>query len=312
MLDGWEYTANLRSSGFEITQRRDIASVRGDVYASLQVAAPTPVAISEFDRISMAFMDLLTLASGEACGLISMSLVLSETEEVPLDDASVQVPRQVDVLGRRVHLAKPSAPAVDLHKFLFTCRDLPFDECVTKWLPLRARVGAACSVLFGMYYSRPGYTETRLLSSAISAESLHSALYGDATDMPTERFIELRELILSAIEDGKDRAWVKRTLRNAPSLRARLLALAAVLPAGAIEDLIPDRDGWAAQLLEARNGLAHSADGGTGVIDKFWLTETTIYVLRLVLAQELGVPAAVQEAAVNRDGMLNARPLGWL
>ncbi len=81
---GWTISAGLLSSVFRFEERRDTASVIGDATAGLTLTPPGRSTYSGFDAMTSAFCDLLTLASGEACGLISMSLVIRDPRRVAL------------------------------------------------------------------------------------------------------------------------------------------------------------------------------------------------------------------------------------
>lgn len=60
------------------------------------------------------------------------------------------------------------------HDFRFTCDDISFEDAIPRWLTIREEAETACNVFVGMQYARPGYTETRLLLSAITAEGFHA------------------------------------------------------------------------------------------------------------------------------------------
>jgi hypothetical protein len=316
-IEGWDVELSVRQRQFHYERIRNAVSVIGRTDGVLRLSAESAVSYSSFDELTKAFMDLLTLASNEPCGVIAMELVLAEQERRrtgPGDDEFQMMDRSVEVYGRRVHVAHPDFPPQENHRFLFTCATLPFEELVPNWYALWSKARPACDVLFGLHYARPGFTENRLLLTAVAAEALHRDLYGDVTDLTPEAFADLRGRLLGGLSDEAEKQWVKAALRNSPSYRARLHALAGVPDPAAVRAFLPDVEQWASDLVQARNGLAHNSGRNQGAVDLFDLTETSIFLLYLVMMSEIGISAEAQQAAVNANERLSqiraSRPVG--
>lgn len=304
-VDGWTVQARSHAQPFQLTQTREHDVVSSDITAYLYLTPDSPASASGFDELILRIMDLVTLASGEPSGLISATLFhAAHREHSNADGSTSELSIEVESYGRRVHTAEPEAAAVPFHQFRFTCDDLPFDELITEWMRIRGKASTACNVYFGLQYSRPGFTETRLLMNAIASEALHSSLYGDATSMSNEHFASLRSKVLAALEDEEDRRWVKANLRNGPSFRERLRALAAVPNESAVKALIDDIEVWAHRLVLARNGLAHTGSE-SGDDDIFRLERVTSGLFALVLMAELRLPGEIQKIAA--PNLLNPR-----
>ena len=305
---GWRIKASTVFSGFQFRERRGKASVEGDARPVIAVTSDHPISFNGFDDISKAFMDLLTLASGEASGVISTVLVRQRPTVHSGDDGeeSLLYPKTIDVFAQHTHSPRPDASPQESRRFLFTCEDMPFDKLVAAWLPLRMKTLAASDVLFGLQYARPGFTETRLLSAAVAAESLHRTVYGSAPAMSESRFAALRETVLEALDDPDDQLWVKERLHNQLSYKDRLLDLANRPAPEAVDRIIPDRAQWAKELRDARNGLAHTGSGADVTFDMFDLVEVTIFLLYLVLLKELGLSDEVQIKAVRQNEYLSS------
>ncbi|SEB52819.1 hypothetical protein SAMN04489806_0987 [Paramicrobacterium humi] len=298
-VDGWRIEARAHAQHFQMTRTRERETVASDITAYLFLTPDSSTTATGFDEMILRIMDLVTLASGKPSGLIGATLShVREREHRMADGSTRSYPIEVESYGRRVHTAEPAAPGVSEHDFRFTCDDLAFDRLLTEWMRIRDAAPAACNVYFGMSYSNPGFTETRLLMSVIAAEALHGSLRGNITDMTKEHFAKLRDDVLAAIPDEDDKAWVKRALRNAPSLRERLRALASIPDQKAREALVPDVEEWAGRLVRARNGLAHSGDenGDPNIFELAWATSGLI---ALILMSELGLPATVQQRAAT-------------
>lgn len=295
VVDEWTYEIRAHNSGFQLDERRDSVIVRGDVTAYLWATPPSPASLREYDRVAGEFTDLLTLATGVACGLIDYTLIFKDNERWNDSDGSeITVPITIEVIGRRIHKADPAAPALQRWKFRFTCLDLCFADTVRMWLPFARSASSACDVYFGAHYAPLTFTETKVLFAAITAESLHSALYPDATFMPPEEFAAFRERLRAALEPA-DRARLERALFNSPSFKERLIALADEPAPGALQIVIDDVPGWAKDLRIARNGMAHG--GSAPSTDLFHLARRSMSVIALVMMARIGLSAKVQVRA---------------
>lgn len=297
--EGWTYSLRNAHRGFSYEQTRERNEVTGDTTSVLTLVPSSPSSTSDFDGPTLELMDLLTLASGEACGLISAVFEHMDVDVIERrGEEPIERPIEVSSFGRRIHTAEPTAPARAFSQFRFTCQDAGFADILTKWLPLRRRASDASNVFFGTKYSTPGFTETRLLLQAVAAEAYHAALYDSVTDLDAATFSNLRARIMDALDTSEERDWVKRKLRNDPTLRERLIALAAVPDSKAVEIVVPDIDVWAGEMVKARNGLAHAAGVGLGA-NLFDLERSTSSLITLVLMQELGLDAEVQQRAAD-------------
>lgn len=298
VIPGWEIEGRNLVQPFqrESSHERDLIS--SEIAAYLVLRPESPVALDAFDRIVAGMLDLLTLASGEPCGLISLTLI-DETDNVQQDrdGSELRYERQADVYGRRIYSAQPAAPAPPDWRFRFSCEDTSFSELVPKWIDLRERAESACNVFFGLLYARPVYTETRVLLSAIAAESLHDALLTTPPDMAAADFARLREKLLAVLDSEDERRWVKRELRNRPTFKSRLNTLFAVPSAEATDLVVADRDKWMRDLVIVRNGLAH--EGGATAEGLFELEWATTGIITLVLMSEIGLSATVQKRAAK-------------
>lgn len=299
-VDGWSFTARGLVQPFQTTAERSRLAVTGEVTSYLVIRPPAAVAADAFHEPVLELMDLLTLASGEPSGQIELTLVHKDTIEHPNADGTyLQLEQRVESFGARTHTARPTESAVPDWRFLFTCADISFDEVVPAWLSIRRRSTEACNVFFGMQYARPTFTEVRLLMTAITAETLHQSIRGDVTEFSADAFTDLRARLIASLSDEGEREWVKRQLRNAPSFRERLIALASIPSADAVASVIPDVDEWSRSLRDARNNLAHS--GNEKVDDDiFHLESITTSLLSLVLLAELGLSVDIQERAARK------------
>ncbi|MBQ9915865.1 MAG: hypothetical protein IJO71_01520 [Microbacterium sp.] len=298
-VDGWEITARGLLQPFQVSAERSRVKITSDISAYLVLTPPAPCTARDFHRVVLELMDLVTLAAGEPSGQIELTLVHRDPiEHRDVDGTVFEVERRVDSLGARIHTAQADGQAQANWRFLFTCADRRFDELVPDWLAIRRRAPEACNVLFGLQYSRPTYTEVRLLLTAITAETLHSSLYGDDTELAHSVFEDIRSRVLSALTDEDELRWVRQRLRNTPSFRERMVSLAALPDADAVNEVVPDVTQWARRLRDARDNLAHTGNETTGD-DIFRLERATTSLLALVLMAELKLPAETQRRAAR-------------
>lgn len=300
---GWKITARSHATTFGSVETRAKTTVSTTVTPYLHLTPREPVAVDAFSGLIQHLSDLMTLASGEASGLISTLLTVAadpESEQVASEalERFVELPATVHVYGRRIHTASPDTEGTSFHAFRFTCQDLPFEEVIPAWLAIREQATTACNVFFGMQYARPGYTETRLLLSAIAAEGFHAAFSDTTKHMSDEEFEVLRAKVLSAVEDDGDRGWVDSALANRMSFRRRLRALARIPDRDARSRVVSDVESWAGDVVAARNALAHTGNHRLDT-NPFTLERMTTGLLTLVLMDRLGLSANRQQRAAR-------------
>ncbi|WP_123356733.1 HEPN domain-containing protein [Frigoribacterium sp. PhB160] len=299
VVQDWTYTAVKRHGGFDFDLQRGDASVVGLTSTRLRIDAPSPCTIETLDEHVKAFMDLLTLAAGTACGVVSMSVIPARAPASA--DSRPQASNDIPTYVRHIHQAIPLAPAPS--DWRFTCDDRPFEELVSKWVPLQRTARGGTSAYFGNYYDRPGYTESRALLTAIAAEATHRSL--DIT--PPERDIDatvfesrLRRA-LDAMTSDEERIWVRRKLRNnptSPSFRQRMRSILEQVDASTVGAIMSDSDQWLSDITKTRNGLAHEAVGlGDRLLELEQATDATVAAYLMAL---LGLNAEAQRRTATR------------
>ncbi len=136
-----------------------------------------------------------------------------------------------------------------------------------------------------------------------AAEVLHRGLPKDKDEdekpFPVEEFKKIRKKVLDQVpEEYRDK--FKEMIRNEPTLRNRLCALAKRVDSQAITDLLPDIDYWAKRTTQARNKLVHEGRTPEQSMDELLaIVETTTAVLILNILKELGLPADQQRRIVQ-------------
>lgn len=308
--------ADLYATPFHYSATRDEAVFSSRAAVTLTITSDAPRSYRGFHEITTAIVDLLTLASDRACGVISQVLVGQpesvDYPEIDLDGKigtiAVDEAPEVAVYARRTVTASPEEKELHLHDFLFTCQDMPFEELVVGWLDLRQRVVRATNMLFSLKYSKPGTLQTQVLTAAVSAETLSRCLTDpEAVPMSTRDFeYVVRELRVAINRmSGADRKRFDGMLRNEMGYRDRLIDVASMPPDVVIAKIIPDVESWAKELMNVRNGLAHGLEQSYSEPEGlFLLLQRTQYLIYLVLMAELGLTESVLDRAVEANQYL--------
>ena len=295
-VDGWMISTDRATRGLHHKNVRGGVRVEGEARTTIRATPPGTASLEDFDTLALELTDLITLAAGEACGLISMKLELTRKTTLQVSaEKTVEESIWADTFAQRIHTAKPDEDAI--RSLLFSRADIPFAQIVAAWLPLRRKTSNASNVFFGTEYSPGGFMETRLISIGIAAEALHSALYGDATEMGAEDFKRIRETMLAALDDETEKTWVKATFHNRPTLRQRLRRLSEVPTPGALALVTEDIDGWISWFIPARDGITHTGGGTDPEYKKVRIGQA---LMRLVYLAELGLTEEQQVAAARR------------
>ena len=144
---------------------------------------------------------------------------------------------------------------------------------------------------------------------------LHRGLRIDEKPFPENEFSAMRDAMLAQVDEEHQERF-KGVIRNDPTLRDRLCALAARPDQEAIELLMPDVDRWARRTTQARNDLAHKGRTPKHAIDELVaIVEVTTAVVILNILHELGVPGERQREIIQEHPQLRStarRARKWL
>ncbi|MEV6370181.1 HEPN domain-containing protein [Micromonospora musae] len=304
-VDGTEFRLSHRHTLPFFDQRRGGTVGRMRDSAFLRIVPTDPFSLSGALGAASLVQDLIALATHRAAGVIWLRLQLANADSVAHGDRP-SLRRSADVLYSPSVLGKHDAKAVDYHLVFFTCASFPFEEVVPRWCEAHGRLQLAINMILGLRYAPARYVESNLLTAVGAAEVLHRCLGIDERPMPADEFKPMREAMLAHVpEDHRER--FKGVIRNDPTLRDRLYALAARPDAEAVGLLMPDVDQWARRTTRARNDLAH--EGGTpkqSTEELIAVVEVTTAVVILNVLHELGLPAERQREIVQRHPQLRA------
>lgn len=304
-VDGTEFRLTHRHTLPFFDQRKGgtVGRMRDTVF--VRVVPSQPFSLTDALESAGSLQDLIALATHRAAGTIWVRLELAEVgSALPADRPALR--RNVDVLYTPPALGKHDAKAVDQHCVFFTCASLPFEAIIPRWSETRGRLLAATNMVLGLRYAPARYVESNLLAAVGAAEVLHRGLRIDERPFPAEVFDELRNAMLAQVPE-EHRGRFKGSIRNDPTLRDRLSALAARPDHAAIGLLMPDVGWWAQRTTRARNDLAHEGrTPGHSIDELIAIVEVTTAVVILNILNELGLPAEKQRAIVRQHPQVRA------
>ena len=276
------------SRGKTVGRMRDVVSIR--------VRWAEPSALKTALEAASLVQDLIALATHRAAGVIWLQLELAGTKAL-LPDGRMLPPRRADVLYSPVAVGKSDEQAVDPGSV--TCEMLPFEELMPHWCEVRGKLQAAINMILGLRYAPARFVENNLLMAVGAAEALHRGLSIEEKPIPEAEFKKIRKAVLGQVPE-EYRGRLKESIRNSPTLRDRLLALAARPDQQAIGQLVPDVKHWAKRTTRARNDLAHEGKAPDHSIDELIaIVDTTSAVVILNVLHELGLPVERQREIVQ-------------
>ncbi|MFI6723187.1 HEPN domain-containing protein [Streptomyces atratus] len=306
LVDGTEFRLQHEHTLPFFDQRKGGTVGRMRDTAFVRVAPAAPFSLGGAREAASLVQDLISLATHQAAGVIWLRLEVAETVPALLPDGRPAPRRRANVLYSPTALGRENAKAVDYHRVFFTCASLPFEEIVPRWCKAHGRLQAATRMILGLRYAPARYVETNLLTAVGAAEVLHRGLRIDEKPFPKADFKAMRDAMLEQVPE-RHRERFKGVIRNDPTLRDRLYALATRPAQDAIALLMPDVDRWAERTTRARNDLAHEGKTPNHCVEELIaVVEVTTAVVILNLLHELGLPAERQSEIVREHPQLRA------
>lgn len=281
---------------FDEHRGQTVGGMRDTAFVRFQPGSP--ISLGTAQDHAKAVQDLVSLATHRPSAILWLSLRMPPEDREYPEGYPVR-DREVAVYLRGTVRGDADAKAVDHHATLFTCRHIPFEEIMPRWWDTRQRLQAAVNMVLGLRYAPARYVEGNLLSAVGAAEVMHRRLDIEQTRMHEADFDALRKALLEQTPE-EHRSWIKGAIRNDPTLRERLRALASMPDAEAMQRLVPDVEQWAKVATQARNDLAHTGQTPRQSIDELIAAvKVTSAVVVMNLLQALGVPGERQREIIN-------------
>lgn len=306
VVDGTEFRLEHRHTLPFFDQRKGGTVGRMRDTAFVRIVPADPFSVGRAREAASLVQDLISLATHRAAGVIWLRVEVAETEPAFLPDGRPVPRRYADVLYSPVALGSHDAKAIDHHRVFFTCESLPFENVMFRWYEAHSRLQAATNMILGLRYAPARYLENNLLMAVGAAEVLHRGLRIDEKPFPTADFKAMRAAMLEQVPE-EHRETFKGAIRNDPTLRDRLYALAARPDQQAISLLMPDVGRWARRTTRARNDLAHEGTTPNHSVEELSaIVEMTTAVVILNVLHELGLPAEQQREIIRNHPQLRA------
>lgn len=277
--------------------------------ALFEISFRKPISLEELFAFIGQIRMLVEFATDRACALLLQRILPGDCVAAvnPVEDREcegVMVWRPVDNMPQSgVRLERPS--------FLFDCNTIPFEKVMEAWLKFPSEVRVAVGILMAARDGKAPYVESRLISAVVAAEGLHRALDLPVQLKPDQDFKDMRSRIVQNLSDS-EKSWVSGWLRNQKPLRDRLVDLAGIIGAAAIEASIGNVDRWAAAASRGRNQLAHTGvTTGLSAADLYGIAAATELVVTLVILRLLGMDDADMIKLIGRHPRLLGLQSAW-
>ncbi|MYV47048.1 HEPN domain-containing protein [Streptomyces sp. SID2888] len=304
-VDGTEFTLMHRHTLPFFDQRRGGTIGRMVDTAYIRITRREASSLSDAIGYARLIQDLIALATHRATGVIWIRLKLVPNDAVS-ESGGLRPERNVDVLYSPYVVGKHDAKAAAHHHVFFTCEALSFEEVIPRWCEMYERLQSATNMVLGLRYAPARYVENNLLTAVGAAEVLHRGYDIDEPPIPSEDFKPMREAMLAQVPE-EHRSRLRGSLRNDPTLRDRLYALADRPDQEALSALVPDVDRWAKRTTRARNDLAHEGRTPNHELEELMaIVDVTTAVVLLNLLNELGLSAERQREIVRDHPQLRA------
>ncbi|MFT4186467.1 MAG: hypothetical protein QM613_04470 [Micrococcaceae bacterium] len=196
-------------------------------------------------------------------------------------------------------------------RFLFTCKDITFNEIIKNWSNLYEKAEVAISILLSTLYETP-YLESGIATVSTAVEALHKALdiKEDKPHNETE-FEEFKESLLQNLDEKWEKEeWIEtiNAMHNNPNFRTRLKRIPELLDKNIRKELIPKHKKWYSNTVYARNKIVHEGHPPNMSIQKLEaIFIVTHSLLVTVILGKLKIPTSrIQDAIRNNSRMISA------
>jgi len=198
------------------------------------------------------------------------------------------------------HLESYAAPTL----LTYAGSPLPFADLIGEWFSLFARLPAPITLLCGPYYAPFIYSQHRYASTFQSAEALACAQDAGRREKTPLQHRQRVEAVTAVLEmaqlDADTVRWAASVLqgRNDKPLRTLMKEfIASTGEMGAqLLTALPDLPNQAAA---ARAGVSHPSATGPGTLERHWIGEALIWVIRVHLIARLGINITDLSASVT-------------
>ncbi len=282
--------------------RRDEASVHFEQWCAFEVEGEPTSLIEILNEWVRPLQDLLVVCLGRPVRLDTILLRPADQDaRMPLLRLSFNA---VQPPGGRspsaAHLESYAAPTL----LTYSRSPLPFADLISEWFSLSARLPAPITLLCGPYYAPFIYSQHRYASTFQSAEALACAQDAgrrEKTPSQHRRRVEAVTAVLETAQlDADTVRWAASVLQGRNDKPLRTLMEQLILSTGEMGaqllTALPDLPNQAAA---ARANVSHPSATGPGTLERHWIGEALIWVIRAHLIARLGIKISDLSASVT-------------
>lgn len=286
-----------------VAGRRASDAIHLDQYCALEVTGEEPKPILEvLNDWVRPLQDLLVVCTGQPVRL--EEVLIRPPEYDPRRDS-------LELSFRAVQPAAGAHPtAAQLVSYnspsllTYATLPLPFSRLIRAWFGLYGRLPDAVTLLCGPYYAPFIYGSHRYASTFQSAEALARTVL-NAREKPPRQHRARMQMVTAALDrahvDPNVVGWATRILQTRNDKPLRQLMEELVSSTGGMGQMlltaVPD---LGRRLAAARASVSHPGTEEPGTLARYWLGEALIWVLRVRLLAELGVPISGLSASVTQ------------
>lgn len=286
-----------------VAGRQDDDAIHLDQYCALEVTGEEPKPILEvLNDWVRPLQDLLVVCTGQPVRLQEVRIRPPEYDprrrSLGLSFKAVQP-------AARSHPTAAQLVSYDSPSLLtYAESPLPFSRLIRSWFGLYSRLPDSITLLCGPYYAPFIYGSHRYAATFQSAEALARTLLNAREKSRRQHRARMRA-VTGALEeahvDPEITGWATRILQMRNDKPLHQLMEELISSTGYMGQMllatVPD---LGRRLAAARASVSHPGRSGPGTLARYWLGEALIWVLRVRLLIELGVPVSDLSANVTQ------------
>jgi hypothetical protein len=278
---------------------RNDASIHLDQWCAFEIEGESAAVIEILNDWVRPLQDLLVVCLGRPIRLDEILLGEPGHEPRPsMTRLSFNAVQSQTAPGPPAHVDGYTEPTL----LTYARSPLPFTTLIAEWFDLCARLPAAIALLCGPYYAPFIYSQHRYASTFQSAEAVATAELAGREKQPSQHRQRV-EAVIAALQaanlDPDTIRWATAIIRGRNEKPLHQLIQELIAATGEMGShllaAVPDLANRAAA---ARIQVSHPGDGRTSAVERYWIGEALVWVVRVHLLAQLGVRVSDLSARV--------------
>ena len=274
-----------------VNGQRDETSVHFDQWCAFEVEGEPTAVIDILNEWVRPLQDLLVVCLGRPVRLDEMLL------RPPDHDLRMPMLRLSFKAVQPPALRRPSAAHLDSYGaptlLTYARSPLPFATLIGEWFSLCARLPAAVTLFCGPYYAPFIYSQHRYASTFQSAEALACAELAGREKTPSahrNRVEAVTTALQAADLDPEIAGWAVRIIQSRNDKPLHKLMDELITSTGEMgSQLLAAAPDLANRAAAARTNVSHPGGAGPGTLERHWIGEALVWVMRVHLLAQLGL-----------------------